>query len=83
MRYIFIYFCKMLNHSIPMGQERKSKRVEDEILTVAPHSSERWLVYHFTSRFTPENDSYHKGWFPNGPFPWKPGSRKGFRKEAS
>ena len=66
-----------------MGQEKKSNKEEDEIFTVAPHSSERWVVYNFTSRFTPENDSSHKRWFPYGPFSWKSGSWKGFRKKAS
>ena len=44
----------------------KSKREEDEIFRVAPHFSERWLVYDFASRFTPENDSSHKGWSSSG-----------------
>lgn len=40
-----------------MGQGEKSKREEDEIFGIAPHTSKGWLVYSQTDRITSNHGS--------------------------
>jgi len=72
LRYIIIYLCRIIKHSIPVGQEMKSKKEENEIFPVAPNPSKGWMVYSETEWVSLDDDSSNKDRDFGSAFPWKP-----------